>query len=415
MMFSISFCFFFILFILVLNFNESKIENRTLKTFENQHMYQISDNLKNARETNYFKEKDSYKRLNDFNQALVTSKKFTVYTAVYQPMEVIDFKGDASFSPDYEMDAENPAPRNQNGRFYYSIQSLLVNDNALTMNHIQLSEGKYFKKEVYTYKKHQIIPILLGADYEGVYKVGETVDISYYFEDFKGKIIGFIKQDEKIMTSNSPETNLNKFFVMPVLHFEKLTNEQVRDSQFENVFFRANLFATMNSRLMTKASPLQVREYLADISDETNFYDFNIIGADGVIMDSLFQMSKVNLQLILAINILILASVMTIIYALLKMKIRYNRESFLVLLISGLDYRLIKRYIFREIAYLIAWALIGSVVVAACISFLLNDYKLLLYDMGWGGMAYVFLLICCKYLVNKGFQKINIIEMLKRG
>lgn len=162
-MFIVTFLFFLSLFMLVLNMRATNIENRTVKTFENQHVYQISDNLFEQREVDFYREKDSFKRLNDFNNALINSKKFIVYTARNQPMEVIDFKGDALFSPNYETELEQPTPVSRNDQVYYTIQTLLVNHQVLLMNHLQLTEGELFTKEAYLYEENKVFPIFVRS------------------------------------------------------------------------------------------------------------------------------------------------------------------------------------------------------------------------------------------------------------
>lgn len=130
MLFIITLFFYLFLQLLILNINETKIENRAVKSFENQHIYQISDDLIEERELEFYEEEDSFKRLNDFNIALNKSKKFKVYTARNQPMEVVDFKGDIIFSPDYNLKIESPKPSIRNGNSYYAINTMLVNNNA---------------------------------------------------------------------------------------------------------------------------------------------------------------------------------------------------------------------------------------------------------------------------------------------
>lgn len=187
MLFIIALFFNIALLMLILNLNETKIENRAVKSFENQQIYQISDDLVEEREVEYYEEKDSFKRLNDFNLELNKSKAFKMYTARNQPMEVVDFKGDATFSPDYNRDFETPGPNVRKGNSYYTIKTMLVNNHVLSMNHLQLSDGKLFSTNAYEYDKNKVFPILLGSDYQGIYHKGETIRIAYFFTDFKAE------------------------------------------------------------------------------------------------------------------------------------------------------------------------------------------------------------------------------------
>ncbi|MBQ0140326.1 MAG: hypothetical protein KBT36_13655 [Kurthia sp.] len=132
-------------------------------------------------------------------------------------------------------------------------------------------------------------------------------------------------------------------------------------------------------------------------------------------MDSLFNMSKVNHLFIVTINIFVLFILLISIYFLLKMKIKYSQIAYLVLLISGLDYQMIKMYFFKEIASVLGGAVMASFVVTLILSFTLNDYRLIMYGSGVGIIVYSLLLICSKQLINKVFKKVDLVQLLKRG
>lgn len=217
------------------------------------------------------------------------------------------------------------------------------------------------------------------------------------------------------MTNNDPEVILNDYMVMPVINFSKLTNEQVNNSEYDRIFYMASLDVVRNSQLITASSPIQIRKDVAQIANESGFSEFSIIGADGIIMDSLYNMSKVNLKLIILLNIIIIFIVMMSVYYVLKLKVKYNQAAYLVLLVSGLDYRNIKHFLYREIVYVLAIATVVSFGVVVITSFLLNDYKLSLYFISWAIGAFILLLVSSKQLVNKAFKNIDVIQMLKRG
>lgn len=413
--FIFSIIFFLSILVFVMNLYKTKVENQVVQSFDELQIYQISDRLLDTRETTYFQEKDSFKRLNDFANEIKNDKKFTAYTVNTQPMEVIDFKGGPNFSIYDEVGEEQITPDYRNGQVYHTIKSIQLNSNVLEMNHIQLKEGNYFTNSDYQFKKNKVIPVLLGADYEGIYQLNETIQISYYFNDFKAKIIGFIEKDEKVYSNLEPELILNDLIVLPVFYFNQLTDTYISNQSADPLFFKASLFAVVNIQLMSKSNPLEIRQQLQKISDKTHFNEYDVIGADGIMIDAFLSMSKVNIQLIIYANIAILLFMLASVYYVLYLKIKLNREAYLVLLISGLSYETIQNYLLKEISTVIGLAFLCCLLFSIGVSYILN-YKLIIIAYSIVSTLLFFLLqIVSMYLLNRSFKTIDVIEQLKRG
>ncbi|MGG4386178.1 hypothetical protein ABEX08_29680 [Priestia megaterium] len=409
----IAIMFFFLILILVVNLDQANIETQTVSNFEGKNIYQVSDDLIDNKETRFFSSSDGYDTLSNFNNKLSTSSKFISYTAHWQPINLANFKGGNSFDPDYQYGSPPKPTFKLNDKVYSSVLSLQINDSVFNLNHIQILEGRKFSKKEYIYNNNtNKIPVILGNDYSSMYKLGDNINILVYGKEFQGHIIGFFEPSQKIMTSNEPEVILDKYIILPALTFKTALSNYLPKDPNAQVFFRATLFATTNSLLLTDSSPLEIRKDMDRISKSAEFEDFQIIGASGLAINTLVSMTKANLKLIyLAIAILFLIAMCTFVYT-LYLKVKKNIDTYTVLLISGANMNYIKKYIRAEfllisiigiIVPLIPFALILSGSLAFLINYLFISFIFL-----------IIILILIKIVVNKIFDKVDIVQYLKR-
>ncbi|WP_057913050.1 hypothetical protein [Peribacillus muralis] len=409
----IAILFFFLVLILVVNMNQASIETRTVSNFEGKNVYQLSDDLVNDKEISFFSSGEGYDTLSKFNNKLSTSSKFITYTANWQPIELADFKGDRSFDPNYQYgDEPNPTIK-LNGHVYTRVLSLQINDSVFDMNALQVTKGRKFTKKEYIYNSNtNEIPVILGNDYSRMYKLGDNLNILVYGKEFKGQIIGFFGPSQKIMTANEPEVMLDKYIILPALTFKtKVSNYLPKDPDAQ-VFFSATLYATANSLLITEASPLEIRKDMEHISKYSGFEDFQIIGANGIAIDTLFSMTKANLTLIylaIAITFLIALCAYTFI---LYSKVKRNIDTYSVLLISGANMDYIKKSIIAEFLLISTVGIIVPVIPFALL--LGGSFSFLINYLFVSVIFLIIMLIIIQILVKKVYAKVDIVQQLKR-
>ena len=91
-----------------------------------------------------------------------------------------------------------------------------------------------FSKRDYVFRKsNQEIPLIMGNDYQKVFKIGDTFSFSYLGENFIGKVTDFFKKDAMIQIEEDNRMLLNNQIVMPALEIEKKQSK----SQFEAMLY----------------------------------------------------------------------------------------------------------------------------------------------------------------------------------
>ncbi|TRZ40245.1 hypothetical protein CEQ21_04720 [Niallia circulans] len=408
----ISILFFSLVFILVVNLDQANIDTKAATNFKDKNLYQISDRLFDDRETEFFSNKDGFDILSNFNNKLSSSSIFVTYTANFQPISVADFKGDNTFNPNYQSDLSEPNTFELDNKVYFDVLSLQVNDSVFELNNLQLLKGRVFSQKEYFYNNNEkVVPIILGSDYVDIYKLDEIIDILIYNKKYKAKVIGFFSTSQKVMTSNDPEIILDKYMILPAILFNEPISNYLPQELEEQVFFRANLFAVANSLLLTKDSPLELRKKVDTISEQTGFKDYEIIGANGLGINTIVKMTKANMNMIyIAIAVIFCLAILTYIY-ILHLKIKKNVDTYIVLLISGANMKYIKGNLSIEFLLI---NIIG--IFVPLILFLFISMNSWIFIVNFLFVSVVFLLIIIfviKIMIDRVFKKVNIVQHLK--
>lgn len=409
----VSILFFTLIFVFVVNVNQTNIEIKTTKNFEGKNIYQVSDSLIGEKEKTFFKNTKGYDLLNEFNHELSRSHEFTYYTATWQPIGVAGFKGNHSFDPNYQISGQSTPTYELNNKTYSFVLAIQANKAVFDINNLQIDMGRQFTQDEYKYKENSSpIPVLLGGQYRDLYQIGSKINIFLYNKELKGKVIGFLESHQKIMTANQPELILDNYMILPAITFSENPSNYLMHNPKDELFVKASLLAGTDSILLTKQSPVKIRKKTDQIAVKTGFRDFQLIGASSLAINALVSMTKTNMSLIvIAITLLFFITLITFLYT-LHLKMKKNIDSYLVLLISGANMLHIKKYVRDEFLLL---SLIGTIIPIIP----------LLILTGWSFstlLIYLFFSIGCilvisqliKYYINKEFTNIDIVQHLKR-
>ncbi len=408
----VSILFFSLLYILVVNLNQANIDLDTAKKFKGVNVYQISDDLIGERETEYFANINSYDTLNRLNKKLNQSEDFTYYSVTWQPIYVGDFKGDEKFDPYYNIGRESP-PHEMNGKPFSGILSVQVNDSVFEMNNLKIKEGNLFSEDDYLYDTQtETIPLILGYDYQRYYQIGDSVDIFLYDKYLKGNIIGFLEPSQRIFTANEPELVVDKYVLMPALNFKNDPSDSMLNSPENELFVRATLLSRFNSLLLTQQSPLEIKKLVEDISKEFGFSDYQIIGANGLKINTLANMTEANVTLIFIVIFILFLLMLFTYFMTLSIKVKKNIDVYTVFLICGANIETIKRYVGREF---ICISIIGLLI--PILPFMLISSGSINIFMMYLIISIVFTLVVHFFVrryIQKLFNKIDIVQRLKR-
>lgn len=404
--------FFLVLGVLLVNLNAAEIEGDTVRSFAGQNMYQISDSLLGQdKEANFFRDERGYKTINRFNKQLAQSNEFTYYATKWQPIGIADFEGGPSFDPRSNEGSVTP-PNEVNGTTFNRVLSYQLNQTVFDINQIKFVKGEGFTKEDYEYKDTQAIKVILGNHYNALYEVGDTLKIFIYNKVLKAEVIGIMASSQTFTSFSNPTSTLDNYIVLPAFTFSSIPSKAKMISDGDEIFYRASLLSRLNSSLFTELSPLEVRDEVSRIGADGGFEEYNIIGADGVVVDTLVNLTNTNLVLIYtALAVTFLLSVLAFLYT-FSLKIRRNVDVYSVFLISGATHSEIKKEMVKE---LFLFNILAVVIAALPFMVLTGGTLVLLYP-------YVFisaLVILCTMMVagfylKREYNRVDIVQHLKR-
>ena len=126
---------------------------------------------------------------------LATDDRFKFYERIGQPISVGGFKGTDIFCYGYEHGGAVNIYEMHNMQQYTTVKQLALNFVAyqdFLAN--QVADAIGFTEEDFYLDESYILPVLLGAEYEGVYEVGDVIDCLYYGITTKYKVRGFLRQ-----------------------------------------------------------------------------------------------------------------------------------------------------------------------------------------------------------------------------
>lgn len=349
--------FYFLVMMVVINIKQSHLEVKAANVFKGMNVYKITDQLFDQKEKDFFMNVKNYNILDAFADKMAEQPGMVFYQAVWQPIGIYGFKGNETFGDYYEFGKSVPI-QNFHGKEYTSIKSMQLNQNAIEINQLQLDSGRLFNSNEYIFSGENI-PILLGADYQGVYRVGDRIDLNYYQQDFVGTVVGLFQPSQKIMTKSRPEVILDRYVILPSLNFNTQPTSLIETTSDVPIFFRALLLSRVNGTIISDLDPIEVRKIGKDVAVQTGFNSFDIIGADSLAINTLVNMIESNRDVLLAISIGLFIITLIVLIMTVFLKIKKNVSTYTVLLISGADLTNIWRMIGTQLAIT---SLIGSFV-----------------------------------------------------
>ncbi|MFD2671775.1 hypothetical protein [Marinicrinis sediminis] len=408
--FIIALIFFSIIMVVVVHFSHAQIEIEATNHFKGQNFYTISDELINEKEAAFFSKLSNYDRLYEFVAQLSGSSEFTYYSAVWQPIGLYDPKGNERFATYYESGQPSPVTE-RNGLRFQSVKSMQVNHHVIAFNHLQLANGRFFDEHEYVLTNEQI-PVVLGSEYAGYYQIGDQVKIDYYNERFVGTIVGFLQPNQKITTANHPEMLLDRYIILPALSLMDAPSRlEVAQKEEMPVLIRALLLSQANGNLITDLNPLEIRDVLKEISSESGFESFILLGGQSLQLQTWIEMVEMNRMILLTLSVLLLMVLICMMSGTSMLKARKQIDTYKVFLISGASFTQIYRLAIYEwlIIYCMAW-MFPFIYLIVLTSF--TQVILLIYMIA-SLIIMLFMLVLLQLIMNRYMKKLDIVQKLK--
>lgn len=403
LLFIITTCLLILLSTLYLNwFNVDTKTKSYYAQYQGENIYQISDELINDREKQFFSDSSELEVIKKFYSYLnQQNRDFTYIYTNNQSIGVHNFKGSEKFIYGYETNSLQP-DFEKNGLTFKVAKAIQINENVLYKFDLPLFTGRGFKKADFINQNNNEIPIILGAEYASLYKEGDIFNIDYLNKPFKVKVIGILKSNVNLPVRDDLEFYLDRYIIMPNIIMGS-------PSDAESLAFQQKSYlSAINGQVFSELDKLQVRKALEGISKKTGFYDYQLIGANDKNIDFMLSMLSVNKKILTAFALLLLIFSVISIALSLTVKWNVNMKKYAIHLISGATINKLMIYIFFELLIVMSISLISVFIYMRTLGLISYTY-------------YVPMIIVVLSIILMGMiplymklKKLNISEMLKR-
>lgn len=254
---------------------ESAVD-QSFSSSNDQNLYRLTDMLTDDDDFQSFRRGiDKVATVGNFYNALNESNQVTLISSNAQPVPISDFRGGENFDAWAESDYTS-------GGFYVDpttgkdtldVRSMQMNDHAFDFAHLTLQEGEMPEPEQINYSTGKI-PVLLGANYSGVYELGDELEGQFYAQPFTFQVSGFLKSDSSMYYQNTINFFLDDYLIIPYPPMFKAPTEESLD--FEGILS----FQMINSDFAApkSLSSDEVISHIDMIGRDTEFTNYALIG-----------------------------------------------------------------------------------------------------------------------------------------
>ncbi|WP_312651187.1 hypothetical protein [Aminipila sp.] len=317
-------------------------DNNFKNLYSDRTMYELIYLFDDADSFYAFRDSDeSMAGLKTFYDDLNREKSFSFLSTCDQSISVTDFKGDNKFKDGNDNSLEF------NDKLYEDIKSVQINKKAFDFYHLKIDKGSYFKWNQINYANNKI-PVILGADYEGIYHIGDIIEANFYSLNVEFQVIGFLQTDSTIYHKYEVRRCLDQYILVPY-----------PEKGYENMdkYFRGILYSSMingNIVVQNSDSALQfILDKLSELSKHSGYYQYTLIGIPifAVQYNMVISTVQANKNLITAVLVLLICITTFIMGSISYFLYQRRRNIYEVYTILGYSKQEIHRMIFREMSF----------------------------------------------------------------
>lgn len=312
--------------------------------------------------------------IKSFHEELINNSNFIYYESIIQPTNVFNFKGNEIFLYNYEENLGDVEGNNRDIE-YQNVKQLLINNNYAKKINLAdiIQEGQNFKKEDYYTDNHKEIPAILGNDYIGVYKIGDTIDVMLQQDVYATyKVIGFLKPNSSAMV-NGELIFLDRYIVSPSLNIRQLPED------IGELMYQGFLYLQKSNGIVKLSQGYKLQSFLSDLESlriKYNIFDIGILNYSMLEINSLKMLVYEDIEMLVILFIVMFTFSAISIISHMIILINASLYTYKVYLLSGYSIREIQRSIFYKLLLLIFIPISISMMF---IYFFLNEFKVLLF------------------------------------
>lgn len=351
---------------------------KSKNTLNRNDMYSISYSDSFRKEKNIDKDPDKgekifslYKKLKTLNNGTVVSYNFS-NIIIEKFTDKDKFYSNPTDKGKYVL---NPIDSVQ-GKFS-DIKALYVDNSYASNFPFNIENGRTLKKE--DFDSEDVYPILLGADYKGIYKIGDEFEHFDYRNSMslkKLKVVGILDRYQYMFDRSGIET-LDDKVICPI--------QDIKSSENCN----EKVMPWLSSINLITSNKNKSAEEIRSISDTLGLYSFNLISMQKE-KQNLINFTRKDLKAALLLNSVILLFIAFGIITVQLNSIKDKRIEYGTHLLCGASKKdIILRNIYSVVIYLGIGTLIGSYI----------EYKKLMMNDGHDYDSRVFIVIFVIYLI----------------
>ena len=319
--------------------NTSDFEN----VYEGWQVFQMVDNFFDEDDFyEYRTNKTSMQKVKNFYDQLNNEKSFIFISVFDQPIPVAEdsYKGNDTFA-----DGEYYNRFEMDGVPFLNIKAFQMNKNAFDFYKLELSGGEIFDWKQVDYNGESI-EILLGANYNHLYEIGDHIAGNYYFLKYDFVVAGFLDENSSIYYQNEIRHSLNDYIVIPYPEKGYFSLNE----EFRGILY----FSMINGYIITEKSDNSldiVLQNLIKISSITGYSNYELLQVPqfAIKYRQVISTLKANSTLITFMIIVLSALCGYIICNLSLLAMYYQRKIFYTYFLIGYSEKSILKLIRSEL------------------------------------------------------------------
>lgn len=209
-----------------------------------------------------------------FLDGLESSARVDLLAAFDQPLVVRDFGAGKDFDANAGTDIpERGAYTDEHGVTVRDVQSMQMNREAFEFARLRVASGSIPTWATIDYRSG-VLPVVLGASYEGVFALGDELDAHLYGAEQRLRVVGFLETGSALFYRGQLNHFLDETIVVP---YPSDLGALLRDDQY---LAGIVAFAMLNSDLAAPADATfdEVVNELGAIASTSGFTSYSLQG-----------------------------------------------------------------------------------------------------------------------------------------
>lgn len=232
-------------------------------------------------------------------------------SAFDQAMPVADFAGDETFEHGYGNGAETQGSYEDPilGKSVVNVKSMQLSRSTFEFYNLSEQDGTELDWDGVNYDG-EMIPVLLGSNYNGLYAVGDQLTVDYYSKSTQMRVSGFLPPSASMFYQQNLNFFLDDYIVVP--YPESITGMATAHQEFYGIL----AFAMLNANIaVDQAQPSgAVFRALEAAAMSSQFDHYALLSVPGYLTQfaAIRALVQENFALVVTIEILVAAAAVVV-------------------------------------------------------------------------------------------------------